>query len=87
MWVYLILAKQHVICDGNNCGIKKDGNYAIYQKFRLPLTHVHMTKDEMKQIVMNEDFIDILKITWSCWYPINNKPCQKCEMCKYRVLL
>lgn len=78
------MTRQYIIGEGDSHRIRKHGNHVIYQKFRLPL--VHMNKEEMKHIAINEDFIDILKITWSWWYPINDKPYQKCEMCKYRVL-
>jgi len=38
----------------------------------------------MKQIAIENNFIDILRMTWSCWYPIDGKPCNKCSMCKHR---
>ena len=40
----------------------------------------------MKQIAIKNDFIDILKMTWSCWFQKNGKPCKKCEMCKQRII-
>ncbi len=29
---------------------------------------------------------NILRLTWSCWYPINGKACKTCDMCRHRVL-
>ena len=34
----------------------------------------------------NGGFVDVLNITWTCWYPnpVTNQPCGKCKMCGER---
>jgi 7-cyano-7-deazaguanine synthase len=31
-----------------------------------------------------EKYLAIIKLTWSCYFPKNGKPCQKCEACRDR---
>ena len=31
-------------------------------------------------------FDELLYYTWTCWYPINGKPCNKCKMCEERTI-
>ena len=38
----------------------------------------------MYDIALQHGFNHILDMTWSCWYPRNNKPCGKCIMCRDR---
>lgn len=45
-----------------------------------------VTKKDMKQYAIKYNFLDILYITWSCWFPKSNKPCGKCPMCRERIL-
>jgi 7-cyano-7-deazaguanine synthase in queuosine biosynthesis len=74
---------------GDNCRIKlplKGDTKAayIFQNFRMPI--VHLTKEDMLKIANNRGFNDILKLSWSCWFPKKGKPCGKCDMCKHRVI-
>ena len=45
---------------------------------------IHLTKEEMYNISKILKFDNILKETWSCWYPKNGKPCGRCVMCRER---
>lgn len=70
--------------------IKKDNNYIIEDK-NHPMSYLSFplfgrTKEELldKSKIYNYD--DILKLTWSCWFPKEGKPCTKCPMCKERIL-
>ena len=38
----------------------------------------------MYDIALHQGFNHILDMTWSCWYPRNNKPCGRCIMCRDR---
>jgi len=61
-----------------------EGNFKIYQKFRLPI--MHLTKGDMKDQANKDGYLDILKLSWSCWYPINGQACEKCDMCLHRIV-
>lgn len=57
----------------------------VFKKFRFPI--VHLTKNDMKQIAENNGYINILKMTWSCWYPNKDgRGCGKCDMCRHRII-
>lgn len=59
----------------------------IFNKLRFSIAH--LTKENMKSISLdsNNYFYDILLITTSCWYPNKEgKPCNKCPMCKNRII-
>ena len=47
---------------------------------------IHKSKSIMLNIAKKHNFENILNLTWSCWYPIDNKPCRKCIMCKERII-
>ena len=71
---------------GNNCKLIKDkpNDLKIFDKFRFPV--VHLTKKEMLTISNKNKYDNILKLTWSCWFPNNGKPCGECDMCTHRVI-
>tara|TARA_Y100001970_G_C14247629_1_gene869457 strand:- start:249 stop:1799 length:1551 start_codon:yes stop_codon:yes gene_type:complete len=57
----------------------------IFKHFIFPL--YHMDKKEMYMYAKDKGYHNVLKLTWSCWYPLHNgKPCGKCIMCKERVI-
>lgn len=62
----------------------KYNNLEIFKNFRFPI--VHLTKNEMKNIAIRNNFYHILKNSWSCWFPQNGRPCGKCNMCKERII-
>jgi 7-cyano-7-deazaguanine synthase in queuosine biosynthesis len=56
----------------------------IFKYFELPL--IKMDKQMMLTNAGKYSFEDILKNTWSCWYPRNGRPCGKCIMCRERIV-
>lgn len=57
----------------------------IFKNLRYPI--VHLTKENMKLISLNNGFYSILQMTWSCWFPTPDcKPCGKCKMCSERII-
>ena len=67
---------------GINCKIrptviKQNPELDIYKNFRF--STLHLSKKDMLNIAKNNHFDNILKLTWSCWYPINGKPCKRIE--------
>lgn len=56
-----------------------------------PLSYINFplygrTKEILLEQAKENDFDDILQLTWSCWFPKNGKPCGKCPMCKERII-
>lgn len=47
---------------------------------------IYKSKSTMLDIAKKNNFENILNLTWSCWYPVNNKPCRKCIMCQERII-
>ena len=62
----------------------EDKDLYIFKKCSFPT--IMYSKEDMLKIARNSNYDDILKITWSCWYPRNNKPCEKCIMCRERII-
>lgn len=60
----------------NRLNVSKD-NPLHYLCFPL----LNKTKKQLCDISKNNNFHDIIRVSWSCWFPINNKPCHKCPMC------
>lgn len=60
----------------------------LFRLFDFPV--IFFSKKRMYEISVQYEFNNILKLTWSCWYPTKNKksgqiiPCNKCIMCKQR---
>lgn len=62
-----------------------DKNLDIFQKFLFPT--INITKKEMFDISVTNKYDDILKLTWSCWFPTaDGKPCGNCPMCNDRYV-
>lgn len=70
--------------------IKTNENYIISDKshalgyLNFPL--YGKTKKQLLEEAKRDDFEDILKQSWSCWFPRNGKPCKVCPMCKERIV-
>ncbi len=54
----------------------------IFSRFRFPL--IYQNKKELFDHAKKQDFADLLEQTWSCWFPKENRPCGRCEMCRHR---
>jgi 7-cyano-7-deazaguanine synthase in queuosine biosynthesis len=59
-------------------------SFKILNNLRFPI--VHLTKHQMEEIAKKGQYNDILKLTWSCWFPKNGSPCGKCDMCAHRIV-
>ena len=73
----------------NICYVKKnlrgnDASINIFKRFVFPT--IKYTKKDMLNVARKNGYDDILRMTWSCWYPINGKPCGRCIMCHERIV-
>lgn len=78
-----------VNCYNNKCYLKsnlnrEDESLSIFNY--LVFSTLNYTKQDMLDISKKGNYENILKLTWSCWYPKNNMPCKKCIMCKDRLI-
>ena len=64
--------------------IKDIKEYSIFSEFRFPT--IFLSKQEMMEIARRYRFDSILSLSWSCWFPVDGKPCGKCNMCKTRII-
>ena len=76
-------------CKGQMCYLKKglrgyNNSLNIFNKFVF--STIKLSKKDMLNIAKRGNYANILKLTWSCWYPKNNKPCGKCIMCHERIV-
>lgn len=76
-------------CKGQICYLKKglrgyDNSLNIFNKFVF--STIKLTKKDMLKIAQQGNYENILRKTWSCWYPKNNKPCGRCIMCHERIV-
>lgn|SRR5690606_18517781 len=55
----------------------------VFGNFRLPL--LEYTKVRMKEEAMAGGFMDVMDLTWFCYFPINNEPCGVCNPCIYTI--
>ncbi len=57
----------------------------VYDKFRFSI--VHLSKKDMLEISRKKGYKNILKMTWSCWFPkFDGNPCGECQMCRLRIV-
>jgi GNAT superfamily N-acetyltransferase len=56
----------------------------IFSGLNQPLRTIN--KKEMLEEAKKLGFDDLLYYTWTCWYPINGKPCNKCKTCSERII-
>lgn len=59
---------------------KTSSIYYLMKNFIFPLTT--LTKKDMEKIAKEKEWIEIMKLTWFCHQPINNKPCGYCNPCQ-----
>lgn len=58
--------------------------FQIYDNFRFPT--IYLSKKNMYDIAKKNGYNVFLEKTWSCWYPVNGKPCGRCVMCRERII-
>ena len=46
----------------------------------------NLYKEDILEIANKDGYEELLYYTWSCWYPIDGKPCNKCKVCKDRII-
>lgn len=81
--------KGQMKCNGNVCYLKDkladgDGSLEIFRRFVF--STIKFSKEDMLKMAERGGYADILKVTWSCWYPRGGKPCGKCIMCHERIV-
>ena len=59
-------------------------DFSIFSGFNQPLRTTN--KEKMLEESKKLGFDELLYYTWTCWYPINGKPCNKCKMCEERII-
>ena len=69
--------------------IKKKNNNRV--KINSPIRNLlfpiaYYSKKDLLRISKKNGFETALKLSWSCWYPKNGKPCNKCIMCRERII-
>lgn len=51
---------------------------------RFPIAF--LSKKDMLNIAVKNGYDTIIRLTWTCWYPKNGKACNKCIMCRERII-
>ena len=55
----------------------------LFGNYHIPL--INYTKIEMRKEYEKLGLVEVSEKTWFCYTPINNKPCGKCNPCKYTI--
>lgn len=53
---------------------------SIFRLLSFPT--IDLSKKEMLELSKENGFDNILKQTWTCWYPVNDRSCNRCAMCQ-----
>ena len=69
--------------------IKEDENFKVAGKnpmecIKFPL--YNKTKEDLYKRAKDNNYDNILNMSWSCWFPQSGKPCGLCPMCKERIV-
>ena len=70
--------------------VNNKGNFSVIDpkspihNLRFPV--VFISKKDMLTIAKRNGYEDVVRSSWSCWFPQNGKPCKKCLMCIDRVI-
>lgn len=75
---FINFIKENLIKTDNNMILDVNDDHPLYY-MRFPL--FNKTKKDLCAISKKYKFDDIIKISWSCWFPIDKKPCKRCPMC------
>src|SRR5690606_2439399 len=60
-----------------------DPDLELFRRFRFPL--LPMTKLDMERVARENDFLDLMEMTWFCHTPVNGKPCGGCLPCQFAI--
>lgn len=72
-------------CRLTDAAMRAHPEFALFRNCVFPL--LQLQKPDMLRIAQNGGYAHLLQHTWSCWYPTpDNRPCNKCLMCRERVL-
>lgn len=62
----------------------KTKEYKLFKYFTFPL--IETTKTEMKEISFENNWVDIINLSWFCLFPTSkNQPCGVCNPCKQTI--
>tara|TARA_Y100000385_G_scaffold291284_1_gene368336 strand:+ start:6341 stop:7087 length:747 start_codon:yes stop_codon:yes gene_type:complete len=75
---FILFINKHIDEKGR---LKVSKSHPLYY-FKFPL--FKRTKKELCDTAKKYNFDDIMRKSWSCWFPKNNEPCKKCPMCRQR---
>ena len=57
--------------------------YNLFGRCLFPLAS--LTANDVVKFIDDNNFWDIMKESWTCWYPINGKPCGFCHSCNVKI--
>ena len=63
---------------------EKHKEWEVFSGFNHVLRNTN--KYEMLEEAKKLGFDDLLYYTWTCWWPVGDKPCNKCKLCKQRII-
>ena len=76
--LFINFLDNNLIQETNNYKLNVNENHPLfYLKFPL----YNKTKRDLCNISKQYGFDDIIKLSWSCWFPVDGTPCGKCPMC------
>lgn len=55
----------------------------LFGNVRFPL--LRLSKLHMKDIAREQGFLDMLELSWFCHQPVADKPCGRCNPCRYTI--
>lgn len=70
----------YYVLDSGNSSIDAQ---RVFGHFRFPL--LEYTKTRMKKEAEEGGFIDLMNLTWFCYFPVNGEPCGTCNPCIYSI--
>ncbi len=56
----------------------------IFRNLDYPI--IEYTKEAMLKEAKRDGYDQILRNSWSCWFPVKGRACGKCAMCQERIL-
>lgn len=68
--------------DGDKVIFRPFQGQKAFERYLMPLYDTD--RQQMIKISIENEWVDILYNTWSCWYPVDRKPCGVCDMCSHR---